>query len=80
MNNYYELIISIILGYVIGIIIGYILFKKYKYIGPNSNDICKKIYIDNNGKKYKYTTTVCICPVDYSMNNLHDPNFRENHD
>ena len=80
MNNYYELIISIILGITIGIIIGYILFKKIKYIGPNSNDIYKKIYIDDNGKKYKFIPKVCICPVDYSMNNLHDPKFTENHD
>ena len=51
----------------IGIIIGYILNKKIKYIGPDSNDIVKEIHIDESGKKYKWMPKVCICPTSYYM-------------
>ena len=73
-------IIQIIIGIVIGLIIGYIAFKDVKYIGPNSNEIVKQVYIDDFGKQYVYKPKVCICPSNYSMNKLHDPTFSETHD
>ena len=73
-------IIIMILGLIIGILIGYFTFNNNIYIGPNSNEIKKEIYIDKYGKKYKLDTEVCICPVSYSMNKLKDPNFKDFHD
>lgn len=83
INNNEESIISnfivILFGIIIGSIIGYYLFKEIKYIGPDSNAIIKEIHIDEKGKKYRYIPKITICPVNYSMNKLHDPNFKESH-
>lgn len=68
-----------IFGIIIGSIIGYYIFKEIKYIGPDSNEIVKQIYTDDNGRKYKYIPRVTICPINYSMNKLHNPNFKEHH-
>lgn len=72
-------IIIMIIGLLIGIFIGYIIFNQDKYVGPNSNNIIQEIYEDENGKKYKWETKVCICPISYSMDKLLDPNFKESH-
>lgn len=68
-----------IFGIIIGSIIGYYIFKKIKYIGPDSNEIVKQIYTDDNGRKYKYKPRITICPINYSMNKLHNLNFKEHH-
>ena len=68
-----------IFGIIIGSIIGYYIFKEIKYIGPDSNEIVKQIYTDDNGRKYKYKPRITICPINYSMNKLHNSNFKEHH-
>jgi hypothetical protein len=68
-----------IFGIIIGSIIGYYIFKEQKYIGPDSNEIVKQIYTDDNGRQYKYKPRITICPINYSMNKLHNPNFKEHH-
>lgn len=68
-----------IIGILIGSIIGYFIVREIKYVGPDSNEIVKKIYTDSNGKKYKYIPKITICPINYSMKKLHDPNFKESH-
>jgi hypothetical protein len=81
-NTYNNIIIifTIIIGLSIGLIIGYLIFKKYKYKGPDSNIISKEIYTESNGKKYKLIPKICICPISYSMNKLKDKNYiDENH-
>lgn len=62
--------LSLIIGLVIGLIIGYMLFKKYIYHGPNSKDIIKKIYYDDNNKSYKLEPIITICPSEYSMHKI----------
>jgi hypothetical protein len=46
-----------------GLIIGYIIISNYKtsYHGPNSNDVKKLIFEDENGK-YKLLPQIFICP------------------
>lgn len=68
-------ILVIILGLTIGLIIGYYLFKQYQYKGPDSNLVCKEIYTDDNGHKYKWVPKVCVCPISYCMDKLKDPNY-----
>ncbi len=75
-----DTLITIILGLVIGITIGYIFFSNIKYIGPNSNHICKNIYKEADGREYSLVPQICICPLDYSMKKLHDKDFKEHHD
>lgn len=65
----------VILGLSIGLIIGYYLFKQTQYKGPDSNLVCKEIYVDNDGRKYKWVPKVCVCPISYSMDKLKDPNY-----
>ena len=72
-------IIISIFGLIIGFILGYFIFNNNIYIGPNSNEIKKEIYEDEDGKKYKWETVLCICPLEYSMNKLKDPNFKDIH-
>lgn len=77
-ENNIEIIINIfiiLIGLIIGILLGYYFFKKYKYKGPDSNEISKKIYTDFLGNKYKWIPKVCVCPISYSMIKLHDPNY-----
>ena len=73
------ILITFIIGILLGSIIGYFIFKDIKYIGPDSNEIVKNIYSDTDGKKYKYVPKISICPLNYSMNKLHDPTFKESH-
>ena len=73
------ILITFIIGILLGSIIGYIIFKDIKYIGPDSNEIVKKTYIDIDGKKYKYIPKISICPLNYSMKKLHNPTFKESH-
>jgi heme/copper-type cytochrome/quinol oxidase subunit 2 len=83
MNNLFEAniqeiiinIIVIIIGLIIGIIIGYYLFNIYIYKGPDSNIISKEIYIDIFGNKYKWIPKICVCPISYSMDKLHNKNY-----
>lgn len=72
-------IISIIVGILIGGIIGYFYLSNITYVGPNSKDIVFKNFIDDNGKEFILDPVVVICPIDYSMNKLHDPNFKSKH-
>jgi hypothetical protein len=72
-------LMTIIIGIILGSIVGYFIFKDIKYIGPDSNEIVKKIYTDTDGKKYKYVPKISICPLNYSMNKLHNPNFKDSH-
>jgi hypothetical protein len=76
---YFDMLLIIIIGITIGLCIGYFFMKKTKYIGPDSNKIVKEIYTDRNGKKYKYIPKITICPLSYSMNKLHDNNFKSKH-
>lgn len=68
-------IITIIIGLVLGFIFGFLLFKEYIYKGPDSNIVSKQIYIDSNGKKFKWVPKICICPVKLSMNELKNKNY-----
>lgn len=68
-------ILIIILGLSIGMGIGYYLFKQHQYKGPDSNQIAKEVYMDENGKKYKWVPKVCVCPITYSMDKLKDPKY-----
>ena len=70
-------IMTIIIGICIGLFLGYLFIKKYEYKGPDSNDIIKQIYIDENGKKYKWKPKICICPLNYSMNKLKNSNYKD---
>ena len=79
MEEIVSILVTIITGILIGAIIGYIFFRDIKYVGPNSNKIVKETYIDTDGKKFKFKPNVCVCPSNYSMNKLHDPNFKESH-
>jgi hypothetical protein len=72
-------LMTIIIGILLGSIIGYFIFKDIKYIGPNSNEIIKQTYTSADGKKYKFVPKITICPLNYSMKKLHDPNFKESH-
>ena len=81
-NNNYDItwiliinLLVVIVGLIIGMGLGYFLFKKYDYKGPDSNVVINEIYIDSDGKKYKWVPKVCICPISYSMDKLKDPNY-----
>lgn len=77
-ENNLQFIINVlvaIVGLITGLIIGYYLFKRYQYKGPDSNIVCKEIYTDNDGHKYKWIPKVCVCPISYSMNKLKDSNY-----
>jgi uncharacterized protein YneF (UPF0154 family) len=68
-------IFTIVIGLILGMIIGYYNFKSYIYKGPDSNIISVETYTDSDGKKYKWVPKVCICPLNYSMIKLKDPEF-----
>ncbi len=68
-------ILTILVGLTLGIIIGYYSFKTFIYKGPDSNIISKNVYVDSDGKKYKWVPKVCICPLNYSMIKLKDPEY-----
>ena len=68
-------ILIIGLGLTIGLAIGNYWFKEYIYKGPDSNIVAKEIHIDTDGKKFKWVPKVCVCPISYSMNKLHDPKY-----
>ena len=74
-----DTLMTIIIGILLGSIIGYFIFKDIKYIGPNSNEIIKKTYSDTDGMLYKFVPKITICPLNYSMKKLHNPNFKESH-
>jgi hypothetical protein len=83
-ENYYDdsivfTIMTAIIGILLGVVIGYFIFRDIKYIGPDSNQIVKKTYKDDKGRLYKYKPIITICPVNYSMNKLHDSKFKEKH-
>ena len=58
-------LISIILGLFISYFFStYILFnQKYKFKGPNSNSVRKKIYIDENKICFSFIPIPYICPI-----------------
>jgi hypothetical protein len=70
---------TIIIGILLGAVIGYFIFRDIKYIGPDSNEIVKRIYEDEKGHKYKYRPKITICPMNYSMNKFKNPNFKVLH-
>lgn len=72
-------IFTIIMGIIIGCIVGYLIFRDVKYVGPDSNEIVKQVYTDSSGKQYKYKPQITICPLNYSMKKLHNPEFKESH-
>jgi hypothetical protein len=74
-----SIIMTIFIGLTVGIVLGYFIFRDVKYIGPDSNSIVKEIYIDEDGRKFKYKPRITICPLNYSMNKLHDENYKEHH-
>jgi hypothetical protein len=78
MEYIFNIIIAIILGLCVGFLIGSMLFKKIIYKGPDSNEIKKNIYKDDNGK-YKWKPKVCICPILHSMFKLKDKNYIDEH-
>ena len=58
MNNY----LYILLGLILGLIMGYLMCRKPKCRGPNSNDVRKKIRIDKNGECYKLVPQIHLSP------------------
>ena len=72
-------LMTIIIGILLGAVIGYFIFRDIKYIGPDSNDIVKNIFSDEKGRKYKYKPRITICPMNYSMNKLHNLNYKNTH-
>ena len=56
-------ILNILIGIVIGYSIGKLVFNSITYIGPNSKDIVKNIYKDENGRCYKLVPKVYVCPI-----------------
>lgn len=65
-----------IFSIIFGFILGYILMKIYvsnvsnvTYRGPNSNNIKKNIYFDNDKEYcYQFIPNVCICPIGTKIN------------
>lgn len=72
-------LVTIIIGILCGVIIGHFIFRDIQYIGPDSNDIVKQIYKDDDGRHYKFKPRITICPMNYSMNKLHNKNYKESH-
>jgi hypothetical protein len=59
--------------------IGYWIFKNVQYVGPDSNTIVKQEYTDDSGLKYKFKPKITVCPVNFSMGELHNENFKSKH-
>lgn len=78
-ENIIDNFISIIVGILIGGIIAYFYFSNITYVGPNSKDIVYKNFKDDDGREFILDPVVVICPIDYSMNKLHDPDFKSKH-
>jgi hypothetical protein len=57
-----NLIFNILFGLSIGIIVSYLFINKDKYHGPNSKDICKKIF-RYNSKCYKLVPKIIKCSL-----------------
>ena len=72
-------IIVIIIGLIIGIFIGYYLFNKKIHKGPDSNIISKEKHTDIYGRKYKWVPKICVCPISYSMDKLHNKDYIDLH-
>ena len=75
MENIFVNIFTIIIGLIIGIISGFFLFKKNIYKGLNADSVTKKIFNDLDGKKFKWTPEICICPTYLSMNKLKNKDY-----
>ena len=56
-------LMNIITGIIIGYLLGRLIFNSVTYVGPNSKDIIKNIYKDNNGICYKLVPKVYVCPL-----------------
>ena len=67
---YVNEIITSLFGLVMGIIIGKLLFKNKIVVGPNSLDMVKKTFIDENNKKYKLKPKIVVCPINF-QNKMH---------
>jgi len=67
-SNYFNIILSIIIGTILGFLFYSIKFPNINYHGPNSKNIVNKVYTQNN-KCYKLIPRVTICPSNISMVN-----------
>ena len=63
-------IITSLFGLIIGIIVGKLVFTNKIYVGPNSLDIVKKTFVDENNKKYKLKPKIVVCPINF-QNKMH---------
>jgi hypothetical protein len=54
-----------LLSIILGLLLSYIIYKKYniQYKGPNSANVVKEYYKDNNNNYYKLLPEICICPI-----------------
>ena len=50
----------LIIGLVIGVILGVLIYCRPRYHGPNSNEVRKKIHVDENGKPYRLVPQVYL--------------------
>ena len=58
--------INTIIAIIFGILLGYFFlryYKMYEYRGPDSSIVKKYIYETSSNEYYKFTTKVCICPL-----------------
>ena len=55
-----KLLFNILLGLSLGIIFSYLFINRNIYHGPDSKNICKKIFINNN-KCYKLVPIITKC-------------------
>ena len=58
--------INIIITIIVGFIFGYSFlryYKMYEYRGPDSSIVKKYIYKTSSNEYYKFTTKVCVCPL-----------------
>lgn len=58
-------ILSLLIGFISGIILMTIYITRFNYVyhGPDSNDVKKRIYQDDQGSCYKYVPKTYICPL-----------------
>ena len=69
MKLYMNTFIIAFIFFILGALIAY--FIKYKSIewhAPSSSEVRKKIFLDENNKRYKLKPIVHICPIEISMN------------
>ena len=67
-NFIFEIIINIFFGLLVGLLIGFFV-KKQNFHGPDSNDIRKLIFKENN-EYFRLIPKIYICPIKESMKNI----------